>query len=99
MTPPLLPVMPLRLLSPLSYRKRPSDSIPLWKIPAMPILVRHGPSLHTACRAPGVDANPHLTFGALLAAGLKGSVRQDEPPQMFTGNPYAAQDLHRCRAP
>jgi glutamine synthetase len=58
-------------------------------------IVGHGPSLRIECRAPGADANPYLTFATTLAAGLDGIARQTEPPPMFTGDVYAAQDLPR----
>jgi glutamine synthetase len=56
-------------------------------------IVGHGPSLRIECRAPGADANPYLAFAATLAAGLDGIANQIEPPPMFEGDVYAAQDL------
>lgn len=53
----------------------------------------HGPSLRIECRAPGADANPYLAFAATLAAGLDGIEKKIEPPQLFEGDAYAAQDL------
>lgn len=53
----------------------------------------HGAGLRLECRAPGADANPYLAFAVTLAAGLDGIQRQIEPPPMFEGDVYAAQDL------
>jgi glutamine synthetase len=56
-------------------------------------IVGHGPALRIECRAPGADANPYLAFAATLAAGLDGIARRLEPPPMFAGDVYTAQDL------
>lgn len=56
-------------------------------------ILGHGPSLRLECRAPGADANPYLAFAVTLAAGLDGIKSQIEPPPMFEGDVYAAQDL------
>ncbi len=56
-------------------------------------VVGHGPSLRTECRIPGGDANPYLAFAVTLAAGLDGIERELEPPPMFEGNLYRADDL------
>ncbi|HEY9646536.1 MAG TPA: glutamine synthetase family protein [Chroococcidiopsis sp.] len=56
-------------------------------------ILGHGPSLRLECRAPGADANPYLAFAATLAAGLDGIKNKIEPPPMFEGDVYAAQDL------
>ncbi|NEQ28831.1 MAG: glutamine synthetase, partial [Microcoleus sp. SIO2G3] len=53
----------------------------------------HGAGLRLECRAPGADANPYLAFAVTLAAGLDGIKNQIEPPAMFEGDVYAAQDL------
>ncbi|MBD2088904.1 glutamine synthetase [Microcoleus sp. FACHB-1515] len=53
----------------------------------------HGAGLRLECRAPGADANPYLAFAMTLAAGLDGIRNQIEPPPMFEGDVYAAQDL------
>jgi glutamine synthetase len=53
----------------------------------------HGSSLRLECRAPGADANPYLAFAVTLAAGLDGIANQIEPPPMFEGDVYLAQDL------
>ena len=47
------------------------------------------------CRIPGADANPYLAFAATIAAGLWGIENQVEPPDMFHGNAYEAQDVPR----
>ncbi|MDX2272253.1 MAG: glutamine synthetase family protein [Cyanobacteriota bacterium] len=56
-------------------------------------VVGHGSSLRIECRAPGADANPYLGFAATLAAGLDGILNHIEPPGMFEGDVYAAQEL------
>jgi len=53
----------------------------------------HGSALRLECRAPGADANPYLAFAVTLAAGLDGIRNQIEPPPMFEGDVYAAQNL------
>lgn len=58
----------------------------------------HGSSLRLECRAPGADANPYLAFAVTLAAGLDGIRNQIEPPPMFEGDVYAAQDLPQVPA-
>lgn len=58
-------------------------------------IVGDGPSLRVECRIPGADANPYLAFAALLAAALDGIEQQIEPPAVFTGNAYLADDLPR----
>ncbi len=52
-----------------------------------------GAGLRIECRAPGADANPYLAFAVTLAAGLDGIKNKIEPPPMFTGDVYSAQDL------
>jgi glutamine synthetase len=49
--------------------------------------------LRIECRIPGADCNPYLAFAAALASGLDGIENEIEPPPMFTGDVYAAQDL------
>jgi glutamine synthetase len=58
-------------------------------------ILGHGSSLRLECRAPGADANPYLAFAVTLAAGLDGIKNQIEPPSMFEGDVYAAQELPR----
>lgn len=50
-------------------------------------------SLRIESRIPGADVNPYLGFAAALASGLDGIRNQTEPPSMFEGDMYAAQDL------
>ncbi len=56
-------------------------------------IIGRGPSLRVECRIPGADANPYLAFAATLAAGLDGLEKKIEPPEMFRGDAYAADDL------
>jgi len=58
-------------------------------------VVGAGPSLRIECRIPGADVNPYLAYTAALAAGIDGIDNEAEPPEMFTGDVYAAQDLDR----
>ncbi len=50
-------------------------------------------TLRIECRIPGADANPYLAFAATLAAGLDGIENKIEPPDIFTGDVYQAEDL------
>jgi glutamine synthetase len=56
-------------------------------------IVGSGPSLRIECRAAGADANAYLAFAATLAAGLDGIENKTEPPPVFEGDVYAAQEL------
>jgi glutamine synthetase len=56
-------------------------------------VIGRGPSLRVECRMPGADANPYLAFAATLAAGLDGLAQHIEPPPMFRGDVYAANDV------
>ncbi|NNC90946.1 MAG: glutamine synthetase [Acidimicrobiia bacterium] len=56
-------------------------------------VVGNGPSLRIECRIPGADVNPYLAYAAMLAAGLDGIENQIEPPDIFTGDVYAAEAL------
>ena len=56
-------------------------------------VVGKGNSLRIECRIPGADCNPYLAFAASLACGLEGINNKTEPPEIFTGDVYAAQDL------
>ena len=47
------------------------------------------------CRIPGADANPYLAFAATVAAGMWGIRNKVEPPPMFEGNAYEAEDVPR----
>ncbi len=56
-------------------------------------VVGRGNSLRIECRIPGADCNPYLTYAAALASGLDGIANRIEPPDIFQGDVYAAQDL------
>jgi len=56
-------------------------------------VVGSGPSLRIENRVPGSDVNPYLTYAATLAAGLDGITNRIEPPDIFTGDVYAAEHL------
>lgn len=58
-------------------------------------VVGTGPSLRIECRIPGADANPYLTYSAVLAAGLEGISSKREPPAKFEGDIYQAEKLPR----
>ncbi|MBL8162481.1 MAG: glutamine synthetase [Anaerolineae bacterium] len=58
-------------------------------------VVGKGNSLRIECRIPGADCNPYLAYAAALASGLDGIANQIEPPPIFDGNIYAAQNLPR----
>ena len=58
-------------------------------------VVGTGSSLRIENRIPGADANPYLVYAASLASGLAGIEQQIEPPEVFTGDVYAASDLER----
>ncbi len=56
-------------------------------------VVGKGPGLRIECRVPGADVNPYLAYTAALASGLDGIANRIEPPPLFQGDIYAAQDL------
>ncbi len=56
-------------------------------------VVGSGPSLRIECRIPGADCNPYLAFAAALASGLDGIANKTEPPTLFRGDVYAAEEL------
>ncbi|MFL5619388.1 MAG: glutamine synthetase family protein [Gemmatimonadaceae bacterium] len=58
-------------------------------------VVGDGESLRIECRLAGADCNPYLAFAASLASGLDGITNRTEPPEHFSGDIYAAQDLPR----
>ena len=58
-------------------------------------VVGAGPSLRIECRIPGADVNPYLAYAGALASGIDGIERATEPPEMFSGDVYAARDLPR----
>jgi glutamine synthetase len=56
-------------------------------------VVGAGNSLRIESRIPGADVNPYMAYAAALASGLDGVDNQIEPPTIFEGDIYAAQDL------
>ena len=56
-------------------------------------VVGHGDSLRIECRIPGADCNPYLAFTAALASGLDGIANRIDPPDVFDGNVYAADNI------
>ena len=58
-------------------------------------VVGQGQSLRIECRIPGADVNPYLVFAAALSSGLDGVANQTEPPPIFEGDVYMAQELPR----
>ncbi len=58
-------------------------------------VVGNAASLRIECRIPGSDCNPYLAYAAALASGMDGIARKIEPPAMFEGDVYAAQELAR----
>ena len=58
-------------------------------------VVGRGPSLRVECRIPGADANPYILYAAAIAAGLDGIRNRIEPPEIFQGDLYSAQELPR----
>ena len=58
-------------------------------------VVGKGPSLRVESRIPGADANPYILYAAAIAAGLDGIRNKIEPPEIFEGDLYSAQELPR----
>ncbi|HEY7031097.1 MAG TPA: glutamine synthetase family protein [Thermomicrobiales bacterium] len=58
-------------------------------------IVGSGSALRIENRFPGGDANPYLSFAAVLAAGLHGIDHKIEPPAEFKGNGYVAKGVPR----
>jgi glutamine synthetase len=58
-------------------------------------VVGEGESLRIECRIPGADCNPYLAYAASLASGFAGIENEIEPPDIFEGDIYAAQELPR----
>ncbi len=56
-------------------------------------VVGRGNSLRIESRVPGADCNPYLVYAAALASGLDGITNEIEPPALFQGDVYAAQEL------
>ena len=55
-------------------------------------VVGSGNSLRIECRIPGADCNPYLALTASLASGIDGIENQVEPPPVFEGDLYEAED-------
>lgn len=58
-------------------------------------VVGSGNSLRIECRIPGADCNPYMAYAAALASGLDGIANKIEPPAIFEGDIYMAQELPR----
>ncbi len=58
-------------------------------------IVGHGKGLRIENRFPGGDANPYLSYAAVLASGRYGIENRIEPPEAFIGNGYLAKGLPR----
>ncbi len=58
-------------------------------------VVGQGSSLRIENRIPGADCNPYLTYAASIASGLAGIEQRIEPPDVFEGDVYQAQNLPR----
>lgn len=58
-------------------------------------VVGAGSSLRIENRIPGADCNPYLAYAASIASGLAGIEQQIEPPDVFEGDVYQAQNLPR----
>jgi glutamine synthetase len=56
-------------------------------------VVGRGSSLRIESRVPGADCNCYLVYAASLASGLDGIANQIEPPNVFEGDVYAAEEL------
>ncbi len=56
-------------------------------------IVGHGDDLRIECRIPGADCNPYLAYAAAVASGMDGITNRIEPPPMFEGNAYEAEDV------
>ena len=56
-------------------------------------VVGSGNSLRIECRLAGADCNPYLAYAATLASGLDGIRNQIEPPPLFEGDVYTAENL------
>ena len=56
-------------------------------------VVGKGRSLRIESRIPGADVNPYLIYTAALASGLDGIRKKIEPPDIFAGDIYAAEEL------
>jgi len=61
-------------------------------------MVGSGTSLRIECRIPGADANPYIALAAAIAAGLEGVRAKVDPPPVFQGDVYQAEQLPRLPA-
>jgi len=61
-------------------------------------IVGKGSALRIENRLPGSDANPYLSFAAVLASGIHGIENRIEPPAVFRGNAYEATGTPRIPA-
>jgi glutamine synthetase len=58
-------------------------------------IVGHGSGLRIENRFPGGDANPYLSYAAVLAAGRHGIENRIEPPPAHKGNGYTVKGVPR----
>jgi glutamine synthetase len=56
-------------------------------------VVGNGEGFRIECRIAGADCNPYLAFAGSVASGLAGIKNEIEPPAVFEGNIYEAQDV------
>ncbi len=56
-------------------------------------VVGSGPNLRIECRVPGADCNPYLTYAAALASGLEGIRSRIDPPDVYEGDVYQAEEV------
>jgi glutamine synthetase len=72
-----------------------------WENRTCAIRVIPGPptSQRIECRTPGADANPYLSLGCLLGAGLWGIEHELEPTEPTIGNVYAQEVPENLRFP
>lgn len=56
-------------------------------------VVGQGESLRIESRIAGADVNPYMGYAAVLASGLDGIANKIEPPDIFQGDVYAADQL------
>lgn len=56
-------------------------------------IVGQGESLRIECRIPGADCSPYLVYAAALASGMDGIARRTEPPEIFDGDVYQAEEV------
>jgi glutamine synthetase len=61
-------------------------------------VVGRGDGLRIECRIPGADCNPYLAMAVQLAAGLDGIEQRIEPPELFQGDVYQAEELEQIPA-